>query len=648
MKKITLTLVALISSINFIYSQATLLVKAPQSGQTSTQVRAPNGNGTHAGMRACLLITQTELTGLALTNSVITKFGFDYTQGLPTAPAVTGQFTVYLQNTSDVNYTKGLSFNTATVGMATTYTGNMTVPVSTSSTSLDLTLTTPFNYTGGGLYVAYEWSSTGPFNNGLASYDANQSLANGCASIDGTVAPSPNTMLATNFRPVCRFTAANSATNELSVVDLIAPGKVSKLLGNPQIITARIKNLSVNALSSIPVTLNVGGANIFTNSQTIASIAAGATGLVTFAAFNPTISGLNTLSVTIPNDQLNSNNITVWSQSVTCSNLALHPNNVVYNTSYGFGGGSGSGCFLTKSFIPTTCSLTSISCAIGSAAQNAGKQVYGVVIDANGGLLANSTNTITLSASQLGNKVLFNFTFPQELLGGDDYYFGMAQPTFSYYPLAAVANTLFTPPSYFVTPLIGGAFTTVNFAGYFGIEAQLLFDQTSISAIASNTLVCRGASATLNASGGATTYTWNGPSTSAVVSSTAGVAIITPTSTAPSVNYTVNGTDGISGCRTNASVITISLSACVGLSSNGVEEYNVSVFPNPANNGKTIINGLQGTNTIQIYNALGQVVNTQNTANETVELNFENLARGSYVIKITGSNNQSKLVKIIN
>jgi hypothetical protein len=84
----------------------------------------------------------------------------------------------------------------------------------------------------------------------------------------------------------------------------------------------------------------------------------------------------------------------------------------------------------------------------------------------------------------------------------------------------------------------------------------------------------------------------------------------------------------------------------------GVEENtmnnNLSVYPNPVVNGKANISGLEGANTIVVYNVMGQIVSTLTVATEVVSVDLSNQPAGTYVIRVTDSSNKSKLVKVIN
>lgn len=91
-----------------------------------------------------------------------------------------------------------------------------------------------------------------------------------------------------------RFTATPLA---LAVYTL---GTVARFAA-PLAAQALVTNYSNTAQTNLPVTLTVSGATTFSNTQTVASLAAGASTIVTFAPYPVTAtSGTNTVTVTVP------------------------------------------------------------------------------------------------------------------------------------------------------------------------------------------------------------------------------------------------------------------------------------------------------------------------------------------------------------
>ena len=84
----------------------------------------------------------------------------------------------------------------------------------------------------------------------------------------------------------------------------------------------------------------------------------------------------------------------------------------------------------------------------------------------------------------------------------------------------------------------------------------------------------------------------------------------------------------------------------------GIKSYaaygNLKVYPNPAVNGKTMITGLRGKNTVMVYNMLGQMVFTEISNNAAIEVNLSKQPKGTYMVRIVNSENEVKSVKIVN
>ncbi len=543
LKKI-LTFSALVISFNLTFAQAILYTSAPLYDGSTTGVRAPNGTSAHAYLRASTLVLASELTGIA-PGTILSKFGFTLDVGAATVAPV-GNFTVYLQNTTDILYSKGTTFTTAIIGMTSVYSSTVSIPISVSTTSYVVNLSTPFVYTGGGIYVAYDWYCPGPYSSVSAVYRANSTgLLSGlvsAATASTGVAP-PATLVASSFRPNFLFGATNTYTNEIEVVGIEAPGKISSTFNTPHVIKALIRNNSAITNTNIPVSLNVTGANSFTNNIIISSLTAGASTLVTFSSFNPLINGINTLSVSVSADEKNTNNSATYSQSVTCSESAINP--ALANYTLGAIGFNTSGGIIAVNYAnPVASELKSIRVGISTNTASVGNPVYGVLLDATGTILA-TTNTLTISSPNLGTFQALNFATNQSLTASTNYYLGFAQTTNSvvgYFPIGAYNTTYVAYANYGTTALTGGLIAPLTSnLGYFAIEGVF---ETKLNLTVNSGTICAGNSFTMVPSG-ASTYTFSG-----------GSAIVTPTATS---GYSITGTNsnGCVGANSAISNITV-------------------------------------------------------------------------------------------
>lgn len=545
MKKSTLLLIAC-AFICFgkLMAQPTLYVEAPQHDNGTSSNRAPNGTTAHSYMRACVLVLASELTGIT-PNTNITSFGFTLNTGT-SVNSVVGNFTLYLENTSDVTNTKSTNFATAITGMTSYYASVMTVPTTASSSSITVTLSSPFTYTGGGIYVAYDWFSSGPFDLTAAVYRCNYLGLTGGALTAASGVSAPTTLGASNFRPCFLFGIANTYTNDVQVAGVEANGNVANVLAVPQTVKALIKNGSNTTLTNINVGLGITGANPYSATQTITSLASGAFTTVSFTGYAPTNNGLSTMTVSVASDQNNNNNQATYTQSVSCNNWGINPASGTYTN--GVGWGTGSGIIACSFSNASTATLSGLRCGISTDVNTAGNQGWGVLLNASGNIVA-TTNTITLTTGMYGTSQEFYFNTPQTLSSGTTYYFGFAQPanTTAYYPAGALTTSYLPPNTYYTTPLVGGAMTPLpQNLGYFRIEA-ILGHTANVSVSSTSSALCVGNCATLTASG-SSSYTW------AVINVTGTTAAVCPTT---NTSYSVAASN-TAGCNSSA-VITLTV-----------------------------------------------------------------------------------------
>jgi hypothetical protein len=148
-----------------------------------------------------------------------------------------------------------------------------------------------------------------------------------------------------------------------------------------------------------------------------------------------------------------------------------------------------------------------------------------------------------------------------------------------------------------ITPAATATYTLVGFDGACtGSATQVvgLIPNPTVTAVASQTRICRGESSTLTA-GGAQTYFWsNGASTA--------TAIVSPS---VSISYSVNGV-AANGCI-NAASVAVSVSVCdVGITETSPAYKSLNIYPNPSK-GDFTISSFEIRN-VEIYDCLGAQV----------------------------------------
>ena len=363
---------------------------------------------------------------------------------------------------------------------------------------------------------------------------------------------------------------APAGAADAAVVAIYSLGKLPIPQGAPHVVTAAITNNSVATITNLPVTLTVSGVTTFTNTKTIASLAVGATAVVTFNAYSPTTTGTNTLTVTVPADGDATNNSRTWTQLVTTTAFRYADDGPL---AQGVGYSTGEGTILVKH---TTAQATSVvntkvwltnGTGTSTAGNIVGQTVYAVVLDASGAILS-QTPALVVQAADVDAYHTFTFAAPVAVPVGD-FYVGLAQTNpnaISYFPVGSQNEAPIRTGAYFSGTLAGGAIPT-DFATI-PLDLRPMIEVTLVSpcltptiATTAPTAVCAGGSVLLTASGvtgGAYQFLLNGQPVSGAtgttysatqagtytVAATAGACSTTSTT---SVTVTINGVPAIPG-----------------------------------------------------------------------------------------------------
>lgn len=339
MKKITtkILLILLLGIIQFqVYAACPVPVLTGAS--TSGNARAPMGN--FRFIRGHYVISAAELAAAGFGSGPITsiQWSFSTAQSI----AVTGNLSVYFENTSDVLDLKGTSWATAISTMTNSRpAASFTIP-GTPTTTYTVPITSPFTYTGGGLYVAYEFSNAAnPLSTGAVVFcNTATSPSLGLYSAQSNVAL-PATLAGSAFRPITTLYGPNP-TNDAKVEYIYQNGKIPAVYSANEKYSVRISNTGTTTLTNIPVTLSITGANSFSPSAVvIASLAPCASTVVDFPTFTSTVVGANSVSVTIPADDDLTNNTKTVTQTVTANLFDSRTAGQTNSGGVGFTGGTG-------------------------------------------------------------------------------------------------------------------------------------------------------------------------------------------------------------------------------------------------------------------------------------------------------------------
>ncbi|MFK7784553.1 MAG: T9SS type A sorting domain-containing protein [Crocinitomicaceae bacterium] len=505
MKTTLLSLFAFVLVANSGFSQAELTVTAPIAN-TSTGLRAPNGTTAHTTVRGVIIIPASELATIP-PGTTITKLSMLMNSGATPGPAG-GTIEFYLENTADVTNLKSTDWATVVTPMTSVYAGAYAVPDVAGPTA-DLTLTTGFVYTGGSIYAAYDYLGS-TFTTTGATYSANNSIGGGwLGQVDVSTTPPATLAQSSSWRPCFNFTFTNPFTNEMNISGMAGEqGILNRNLQSTQTVTSFVANTSQAALTNVPVTLTVTGANPYTVTQTVPSVPAGGTETVLFTAVPSDNLGAQTLTVSIPPDQVPVNNSQTFEQQIMCDTVSYAQTPV---QSGGVGFNTGAGLIANRYAIPAgqPTYVKSVSNYFPNSADITGNTMKGVLMNGSGVIL-DSTNVITATAAMLGTKEDFDFINGGIDVSGDTIYVGFRQDANTvtgYFPFANQDNSYVDPNAAATFPLFGGAPAPLGSGlGYMMIEATLTFDDFPVPNSSANGAVCLNSTLDINAPAGGSNY----------------------------------------------------------------------------------------------------------------------------------------------
>lgn len=303
-----------------------------------------------------------------------------------------------------------------------------------------------------------------------------------------------------------RFTPTYN--NDWAVDEIYALGDASLNYSKPQSIAVNIANLGYNDLTNIPVTLNITGANTFTDTKYIASLDYGESKIVTFADFTPSANGSTIISVSVPGDDDTGNNTKTWVQNVNDFALNYSSAQGAAN-SYGWSAGT-SGAFNCKYHANGSATVSTVKAFIGNNAASAGNTVYAILLNASGTLIGKSDNYIVLSGD-LNSWHTFTITSPPTITDAD-FYAGLATvgSSTAYYPMGVQNESPSRTNTYYTSAVDGSTLTAM--APGFGYRYMIGLTFSSVAPVAgtatSDSPVCSGSAAMLTLSGYTGSIQW--------------------------------------------------------------------------------------------------------------------------------------------
>lgn len=298
------------------------------------------------------------------------------------------------------------------------------------------------------------------------AYQAETPARTGLFFSSGVSTPAaPNESSANNARYMLEAVTAAASTNDVAVAEIQGYGSVAVPVGNPFALRAVVRNSGAAALSNVVVTLNITGANTLTQTQTLTSVAVGGTALVNFTGLTLANVGANTVTVTVPNDDNNTNNSVAQAMATSATTFSFITPGVPQASSFGFTPNTAARtlAFCGKFTVNAPRDVTAVRAVIGNDANlvpnaNNGQRsttVYGVVVNATTGAVIARSPDLVLTTANLGQLVTFNLSAS---VPTGDFLVGLAQVL----PVGVAADAVFPMAYQAETPARTGLFFTAN------------------------------------------------------------------------------------------------------------------------------------------------------------------------------------------
>jgi hypothetical protein len=263
------------------------------------------------------IYTETEIGTSSFTTVATAINHIDFNAFAVGANSTINNYNIYFKEVplSETSFTTGAY---DTTGFTLVFSGTFTA-ASTGWVGVDLT-TSFVRTTGNNLRILIERLD----GTSHAGYSFNASVGNDISTLTNS-----SRRANTNTLPVSGTTSLTASTfraqvqlrhvnpNDAAITTLYTLGKLPIPYATPHIISTNIVNNGSTTLTNLDVTLDITGANTFSNIKTIASLAPGASTLVSFDAFTPAVAGYNNVSVSVPADDFNADNSKVFTQEVT-------------------------------------------------------------------------------------------------------------------------------------------------------------------------------------------------------------------------------------------------------------------------------------------------------------------------------------------
>lgn len=438
--------------------------------------------------------------------------------------AVSGTIKVYMSNTQNASFLKSTTWATAINDMTLVYDGPLTINPNVGSYEIPLTI--PFEYTGSNMYIGFDWALSTPISTGAIYYCNSATVGGGNGNRSATSGTSSPTAItgSSAFRPSVHFGVISPA-NDLNIIAINTLSKLPRQAGAPHKVEAIVRNSGYNPVSAYNVNMSINGTNLFSSNKQV-TLGWGESTTVTFDDFFPNNNGINTITVSVANDDKNSNNSLSYDQVVNPTTYSYSDGSAPFGA---LGYNTGAGIIANKYRANGGWLIDTVKVFIANTAAIETKKMFGVVLNSAGTIIAKS-DTFTATANDLGKYVSFAIKTPKVVFN-EDFYVGLSQVANAagFFPVAYQTEIPVRRGAYYTAPASGGTPTEANTFGRFMIEASVgIPNPPQVVNIGVDTVICPGDSVILNAGNAGMTYLWStGATTQTIVAKTSDTYSVT-------------------------------------------------------------------------------------------------------------------------
>jgi hypothetical protein len=412
---------------------------------------------------------------------------------------------------------KTISWQHAITGMTNVYNDSITIPNTVGQYNIPFKNNSPYNYNGGGIYVAWEYNqssaallSTPNFSlctNDSTSFKDIKGIDSG-ATILGFISKNnfnggglklQDILTSNDYRPETRFSSAD-LKDSVEVLQVYTLGNAIPKFQSPIPVSALVTNKSSKS-KQYTVTLKVkqqtSGTLKYTETSSI-TVAAGDTAVVSFNGWRPKSFETDSIIVSIPQDgseNILNNNAKAYVQNLNATTISYADDNL---SAFAVGSKTSSGgLLLNRHHLYDSAKVIAAQIYLTDAA--IGHSFYAVVCDANKNIVAKSPS-FTAKQKDINQYVPFYFPTPVSF-DNADFYIGLAQSASSnkYLPLGTQwEGTKPRSNAYYMANLNGSGFVDSPNLGRLMIKAQVVSSRQDCF-IDGKTKLCSGGNITLTA-----------------------------------------------------------------------------------------------------------------------------------------------------